>query len=60
MDLMDAQNSDYAQDCANILITGVNTILSNMQSTLGSHAKTDFVQRVKKIRETKNMKNGIL
>lgn len=60
MELMDAQNSDYAQECAGIIITGVNGMLSNMESALYRHGKADFVARVKKIRDTKSMADGVL
>lgn len=60
LELMDAQESDLAQKCANVLITNVLNTLKSLEEIFDEYKEIDFSKRVKKIRETKSMKDGVL
>lgn len=59
-ELMNSQKSDFAQEVAKIMLTSSNNTLSNLLQPLHKYRKADLIKRVIKIRETKNVENGIL
>ena len=59
-ELVIEENSDYAQDISNVLLIGVDNMLSNLYQSLGKYNKKSLEERIKKIRETKIGKNDIL
>lgn len=59
-DLVNNQKSDFAQESANVLMTAIDNTLSNLSESLNKYKHEDLINRVKKIKETKNFENGIL
>lgn len=60
-DLQAEDESDYAQEVAKILLIGVDSILSNIKNiSCEFPEKSKLENRIDKIREKKNIKNGTL
>jgi len=60
-DLQVQEESDYAQEVAKILLVGVDNILSNIDGISCEFPTKDALkERIKKIKDIKNVKNGTL
>ncbi len=60
IDLIGAEDSELAQECANVLITSVLPMLIKYEKILDKYKELDLMNKVKKIREHKTMTDGVL
>lgn len=59
-ELVDAQDSELAQECAKEGMIGVSNTLANLEGVLSKYKETDLINRIKRIRENKRQKDGVL
>lgn len=59
-ELVDAQDNDMAQECAKEGMIGVSNTLANLEGVLSKYREGDLVKRIKRIRENKREKDGVL
>ena len=59
-DLQIEEDSDFAQDIVKVFLVGIDNILSNLSEPLKKHNCKLLLDKVYKIKESKNVKDGVL
>lgn len=59
-DLQIQEDSDFAQEIVKVLLVGIDNLLCSLAGPLTKYHKEDLLNKVKRIRESKNLKDGVL